>query len=135
MDFEDRLNHFPEGWKPKVGDSLIGTVAEVSTRDSDYGGEYPVVVIETEDGREIAIHAFHTVLKNELARLRPREGDKLGVKCHGRDGGEYEKYRVLLERAEPEEAPAPDWTGMAEPDPDVQRDWSEPSDDSADAAL
>lgn len=138
--FETRLDSFPTGWRPAVGDTLIGTVTEVSTRESEFGGAYPLVVVATEDGDEVAIHGFHAVLKNELARLRPKEGDKMGVKYHGKDDkGGYERYRVIIERAEPDEWSAPDWDRMTEPviepDPTSNKSWAKPSDESADAAL
>lgn len=126
MNFEERLDRFPEGWRPKAGDKLIGNIVEISARESEYGGTYPLVIVSTEDGREVAIHGFHAVLKNELARLRPKTGDKLGVRYHGRDAAGWEKYRVLLERTEPEDAPAPDWAAMTEAGTAPQ-DWSEPA--------
>jgi len=134
--FETRLDSFPTGWRPEIGDALVGTVTEISTRESEFGGDYPLVVVATEDGDEIAIHGFHAVLKNELARLRPREGDKLGIKYHGRDvKGGYERYRVIIDRADGWSAP--DWDRMTEPvpDPTGEKSWAKPSDESTDAAL
>jgi hypothetical protein len=104
----ERLDSTAEGWKPSPGDKLIGTVVEVDERTSHYGA-YPLVVVETDDGDEVAVHGFHTVLKNELARKRPAPGDLLGIVYQGRDTERnYEKYRVVLERATPQ-PDAVDW--------------------------
>ncbi len=68
----------------------------------------------TDDGIEFVWHGFHTVAKNELARQKPRVGDKLAVKYFGRDAkGAYEKYRVVVVHAEPQEEKTPDWERMA----------------------
>lgn len=111
-DLEDRLDEFPKGWRPKPGDKLVGVVTGIDVRDGDYG-RYPVVTVETEDG-EIAVHAFHTVLKRELARQRPRPGERIGIAYHGRDEGKgYERYRLAVDReAEPDAGP--DWDEIGE---------------------
>jgi len=114
MSLEDQLDTEPaKGWKPIAGDKIVGTIVGIDERISTYGGTYPVVELETDAGR-VAVHAFHTVLKKELAKLRPVAGDKLGIKYLGRDAksGNYENYRVVLERADPSTAPAPDWDAM-----------------------
>jgi hypothetical protein len=105
----ERLESSAEAWKPEPGDKLIGTVVEVDERTSDYGA-YPLLIVETDAGDEVACHAFHTVLKNELARKRPVAGDTIGIVYRGRDADRgYEMYRVVIERATPQE-PAVDWS-------------------------
>jgi hypothetical protein len=113
MALEDRIDAFPEPWKPAPGDKLIGTVVEVGERASDFGGSYPIVTVLADDGREVTFHAFHTVAKAELARQRPAVGDRLAVKYFGRDEERgYERYRVLVEKAVATPA-TPDWDKMA----------------------
>ena len=72
----------------RVGDKLIGTVVDLDERDSDYGDEpYPIVTVETDDGNELACHAFHTVARNELAKQRPVVGERIGIAYHGKADG------------------------------------------------
>jgi hypothetical protein len=97
----DRLDRDAEAWKPEPGDKLVGTVVEIDERTSDYGS-YPLLIVETDDGVEHAVHAFHTVLRNELARKRPRTGDTIGLAYRGKIDDRYEGYRVVIVRAEPE---------------------------------
>jgi hypothetical protein len=66
-----------EGWRPNPGDVAEGKVTEISEYDGGYGS-YPVVTIETDEGK-VALHAFHTVLRNELARLNVQVGEPLAV--------------------------------------------------------
>jgi hypothetical protein len=108
----DRVDSFPEPWKPKAGDKLVGEISELDERTSEYG-TYPIVVVLTSDGSERAFHAFHTVAKNELARQRPRVGDTIAVKYFGKDAeAGYERYRVLVEHATPMEGTEPSWDTM-----------------------
>ena len=87
----------------------MGTVVEVGERTAFAGAPYPVVVVRTEDGRDLAFHGFHTVAKEELARLTPKPGETIGIAYHGRPAGkDYELYRVKVMREEVE----PDWEGI-----------------------
>jgi hypothetical protein len=110
-DISERVESFPEPWKPEVGDKLVGEVIGVEQRNGEYGS-YPIVVVMTEDGSEFAFHGFHTVAKNELAKQRPEVGDKIAIKYFGRteDDRGYERYRILVDK--PQEAV--DWDAIGE---------------------
>jgi hypothetical protein len=99
---EDRLDHdYAPAWKPRPGEKVVGRVLAIETIPGQYGA-YPVVTLSTDDG-EVAIHAFHAVLKSELARQKPQPGDRLGCKYIGRDAEKgYEKYRLIVESARSE---------------------------------
>lgn len=98
---DDRLDDgFAEAWKPEPGNKLIGIVTELDERENDYG-TYPIVTVQTDDGQELAFHAFRTVARNELAKQRPKVGDRIGIKYEGKPPGkEYELYRVKVERVD-----------------------------------
>jgi len=102
LGIKDRLNlPDPEPWKPEAGDSVIGTLVDIGEREGDWG-PYPVFIIETEDGTPdpvVAVHAFHGVLKNELANAQI--GDEVGIAYRGMKKGktqDYENYKVVIER-------------------------------------
>ena len=103
MSIQDRLNRETETAKLEDGESVIGTLLDLALRDSDYGDPYPVVTLETSDGREVDVHGYHSVLRNRLLELDPRPGDQLGIKCLGKRtskaGTSYVDYRVVIERA------------------------------------
>lgn len=111
----DRLDREPApGWRPEPGDKVIGTIVEISEAPGTDFGAYPLITIEQDDGTEIAVHAFHSVLRNELESKQPSEGDRIGIryagKVAGKSGGrDYESYRVVLERVTPRatDTPAP----------------------------
>jgi hypothetical protein len=89
------------GWRPGVGDSIVGVVVDLDETLSNYGeGVYPVLTIARDsDGTEVAVHCFHSVLKGEVAKKRPQVGDRIGIKYLGiPEGKRYELYRLVLER-------------------------------------
>ena len=115
---EDRLDGgYPEPWKPKPGDKLVGVVVDLDERDSQYGdSSYPIVTVQPDDGTETAFHAFHTVARNELAKQRPQIGDRIGIAYHGMpEGKSYESYRIVVEHADPQ-ANRIDWDKHRDPD-------------------
>ena len=124
MSLEDRLaSDGAPAWRPDQTDpdTLIGTVVEISFASSDYE-PYPLLVIRQEDGSEKAVHAFHTVLKNELLRQKPNIGERIGIKYLGeqptKPGSKFKSfigYRVKVDR----QAGAFDWNQVGAPAPEV----------------
>ena len=109
-----------DAWKPDPGELIEGVVVEITTRDGEYGS-YPIVTLELVDGERRAIHAFHSVLRNELARIAPQTGSRIAVLYKGKvtrsDGPDFHSYRV---KAVGGESKAFDWNGeqqMALEDP------------------
>jgi hypothetical protein len=51
-------------------------------RDSGYG-EYPVVVYKLDDGSYLKLHAFHTLIRNQLAELGTKIGKRQIVSYDG----------------------------------------------------
>lgn len=85
---------YAEGWKPQPGEKLIGTVTAISSREGDYG-RYPIITVKKEDGTEIAAHAFHDVLREELVNAKPQVGGRIAIKYVGQPAGKnYHVYRV-----------------------------------------
>lgn len=73
-----------KGWRPKKGDEVRGILKSVSKGWSDWAnGWYPILTIEQEDGSLTMVHAFHSVLLNEIKTMRPMPGEYVGVKFHG----------------------------------------------------
>ena len=114
-DLSTRLDEdFAEAWRPDTGDKIEGTVESVTSNDAGWG-PYPIVTVNTGKTR-LAIHGFHTVLKNELARIQPSEGDTIAVKYMGlltaKDGKtQFHGYRVVTDS---ETSTAVDWSAIAD---------------------
>lgn len=104
IDLDSLLDQYITAWRPDVGDKLIGRVinVEIAGQDSSFGA-YPLLTVRTDaSGELVNVHAFHGVLRKELARKGVGEGDRVGLKylgtAEGGDFGEYENYRVVVER-------------------------------------
>ena len=97
--FMDMLDSFPEGWRPTPGDKLVGVTIGLETRTTEYG-DYPIVTLRTDEGRDFAFHAYHTVARRELEKLQPKVGDRIGIAYHGpHPTRNYERYRIVIARA------------------------------------
>jgi hypothetical protein len=98
-------------WRPEVGDQIAGTLRAIAIRSSSHTDNYPVLTIETAGGSCFDVHAFHTVLWDEIRQQQPRVGDVVGVKYLGRraggQGDGYEAYRLAVVHLE-ESAPVGD---------------------------
>lgn len=108
---EEMLDMEVEAWRPEVGDVLIGRVLRITEGGTESAfGSYPIIMIQADrDGMCINVHAFHRVLRRELARQEVGEGDRVGVKylgtVKGGDFGKFENYRVIKDHAVMESAP------------------------------
>jgi hypothetical protein len=113
----DRFD-YAQAWKPGPGDVLRGTVTEITEYHGGGYGSYPILTVTLDEdcrangtehkaGSELAIHAFHTVLRNELARLDVQIDESIAVLYGGRqrtrDGStNYEGYRVKTPGRQPQ---------------------------------
>jgi hypothetical protein len=109
----DRLAERPEPWRPEPGDILTGAITQIEQRTSSYDGTpYVAITIEAEAGstecrQPVPIgslrtfHAFHTVPRNELHKLRPQVLERIGIAYDGRGERKYEQWRIALDRSGP----------------------------------
>lgn len=88
------------GWQPTDGEIIEGVIVALDFATSKQDGEpYPLVVLRLDDDREVTVHGHHRVLRDELAKRAPNEGDRLKITYLGKvtpDGGgrAYAAYRV-----------------------------------------
>jgi hypothetical protein len=111
------------GWRPAPGETVVGTVAHIGRRESEYGA-YPVVTLaaDTDDPggvNYVAVNAFHSILKNGLYEIKPKVGDRLAITYHGKITPEkaganpYHSYTVIDPDA-PAETAVFDWNDEPE---------------------
>ena len=114
---------FPKSWVPSESDpTIVGEFLRLEQGTTAFGPAR-IVVIRTKDGAERSIWLFHTVLRNEFSRVRPRVGELVAIrylgKKQGAQGQAYEAYRVVAQRDEG----APDWDALGSEDNDQGGDW------------
>lgn len=99
-------------WKPEPGETLVGTVINVTTRSTSYGSS-PVIVVQDDAGDVHAWWGFHAVARKELSRVRPRVGETIAIRRLP-DGkgtqGRYRRFAVAVDR----ETEGVDWDTVAE---------------------
>jgi hypothetical protein len=71
-----------EGWRPQEGSMVVGKVAEITRGWSDQSESYyPIVVVDDEATKKpVAIHCFHAALKRKMLELKPKVGERIGIK-------------------------------------------------------
>lgn len=92
------------------GNSIRGTLLEVEERSSSLGGTYKYLIIEDEQsGKLLGVPAWHHALRERLAALRPKIGERILIRVGEKvklDRGTYQKYVVRVDR---ETAGEVDW--------------------------
>lgn len=88
-----------EGWRPEAGDQITGTLVTLSAGYSDFTqASYPILTLDVSEERnlvtgeaethdppkQIAVHAFQAVLRNELLTQRPEAGERITLACGGK---------------------------------------------------
>jgi hypothetical protein len=116
---------FAEAWRPSPGDKLVGEIVELGQR-AGYDDElYPIVTVHQDDGVEFALHAFHTVLRNEFTKLAPQVGQRIAVKYEGEVASANGRSRYHSYRVATDHVPAFSWGAFGEDaavEPDVPTD-------------
>ena len=114
----DRLQQeAAEGWNPTEGETIMGTVLSIKASQPNEYGVYPIVTIQTDEGKSIALHCFHQTLKERLLEKRPAPGEKIAVQYIGTkesknrtdpkgDPVTYHNYAVVVDRPTDTEAQA-----------------------------
>ena len=105
---------FPESWRPKPGDKIVGRLVRYTQGESPYGPRHIAVVEAMNAGGEpylVGIWLSHAVLVDQFKRLKPKPGERIGVKrladVPGRgDKRGYAMFKVVVDRPD---AGAPDW--------------------------
>jgi hypothetical protein len=89
---------FAPGWQPEVDVPLVATVTAISEREGKYG-PYKIYATEKDDGSAVAVHAFHSVLEQDLADVQVGDGIEvtyLGKRPTKSGDKTFHAYRVVV---------------------------------------
>lgn len=113
----DEMGEWPECWRPKAGDTIVGKILRYSEGPTTYG---PVrtVILERDNGEGlISVWLSSTVLLNKFKAAQPKEGERIALRYLGKHSEKgYHQYALVVDR----ETPAPDFEplgGEKEDDP------------------
>jgi hypothetical protein len=73
-----------KAWRPDEGDMVSGTVITLLKRDNGEFKPYPVVILNTGEPGYVAVHAFHTLLFEQLKEIKAKAGDEFTIVYEGR---------------------------------------------------
>lgn len=115
----DTTTNQPEGWRPSDGATISGPILEVKSGQSDYHkSKHPILIIEdrNQDGKLVAVHAFHRVLWRRIVQLKPKPGEVITITYHGQQDSKDGKRKSNLYSANIEGRDAEvDWDSMQPP--------------------
>jgi hypothetical protein len=66
-------------WRPAQGDMIQGIIVTVLLRSGNEYGSYPIIILDTGSVPYTAVHAFHTILRNQLAAIKASSGDNITI--------------------------------------------------------
>jgi len=118
-ELDDWDGAYPDAWRPRAGETLVGVVKNYTTAENQYGEVAVCTVSEEETGKAVAVWLSSAVLLSLFKRHKPKVGERIGLKY---GGTRPEKgYKLVVDR--PEEA-EPDFDSLIgnsdapeEPDP------------------
>lgn len=102
-----RVERDAPGWKPEVGDTIAGTLVDITEGSSPKYGPYPLLILETPSGNFVGIHSFHHVLRTEFDRRTSngtlKVGDLIalqyiGISAGKNGGNDFENYRIAIQQ-------------------------------------
>jgi hypothetical protein len=74
--FHNMNRDIAPAWRPEPGTTMVGTLNGLRMgRDGGYG-EYPILIYTLDDGSVVSLHAFHTILRDQLREMKPKTGDR-----------------------------------------------------------
>lgn len=113
---------YPESWQPDTGDFVGGVIQRYDRASTEFRGErreHPICVLEVEHisggaevsrGDELGVWLLHTVLLSKFEELRPRPGERIGIrKTPSPPDKAYHDYVVKVDR-DPEDEEVPDFS-------------------------
>ncbi len=103
-------------WNPRVGNLLMGELAEYRRGESSYGPVWVAHVRNEKAGGLVAVWLTHTELLNEFRRLRPEPRERIALRRlddGGQEGQRYHRYALMVECKEDGGVPDFDADGPA----------------------
>ena len=89
---------YPDSLLLKSGEIFAGTLRKYTSATTQYGDAIIAVVDDETNGTPRSLWLIHEVLRREFARQKPRVGERLAVKYHGKHAKGYHGWSLLVDR-------------------------------------
>jgi hypothetical protein len=97
----DGWDGYPEAWRPKPGEVLVGFVDCYDQGHTSYGPVRTVTIIHEKTNTKVSVWLSSTVLLNLFQKHKPKPGERVGLKYLGKDKEKgYHRYRLVVDRPE-----------------------------------
>jgi hypothetical protein len=95
----DLLELDVENWKPRPRDTLVGQVLIYDLFEGRFGTAHTVLIREVISGKIWRVWRTTTVLMQEFRRYKPRIGEAIGIRYHGRHPEKsYHRFKMWVDR-------------------------------------
>lgn len=102
-ELEEFNGEYAPSWQLKEGAIVVGKITGYAQVQTSYGEAW-VCTIEEETQGPLSIWLTYTVLIDQFKKLKPRVGERIGIKCLGKHPEKgYWRFMVRVDR--PEEEP------------------------------
>lgn len=110
----EEFDGYPPSWRFKEGDIVVGRILSYQQAQTNYGPGWVCVIEEEKLGR-LSIWLTSVVLVDCFRKLKPRIGERIGIRCLGRDPmKDYWRFALKVDRPQ------------AEPDFETMQGWDRP---------
>ncbi|MBT9167445.1 MAG: hypothetical protein DDT19_00783 [Syntrophomonadaceae bacterium] len=102
-ELEEFNGEYAPSWKLEEGAIVVGRIKSYSQALTNYGEAW-VCTIEEETQGPLSIWLTSTVLIDQFKRLKPKVGERVGIKCLGKHP-ERKYWRFIVRVDRPEQGP------------------------------
>lgn len=121
---DEATGEFAPMWQPEPGDTIIGQVIRYERATTRYGPCDICVLLHEDTGEELAVWILEFVLVKKFMELRPRVGERMGIKYVGKVDREtdnpYKNFVVQVDRDAGDDASIPRFVGEETVPPPLQ---------------
>jgi hypothetical protein len=95
----DRWQGWPEAWRPKPGEVLVGVIDGYDVGRTPYGEVRTVLVTEERTNTKVSVWLSSRVLLDLFQRQKPKPGERIGRKYLGKDADKgYHRDCLVVDR-------------------------------------
>lgn len=103
QELQENDGEYPPSWKFQQGEVIVGEILAYSQASTNYGPAW-VCLIEEEERGKLAIWLTSTVLVDLFKKLKPKVGERIGLRCLGKHREkDYWRFVLKVDREEPQE--------------------------------
>jgi hypothetical protein len=113
-ELDDDDGTFAESWKPRAGDKITGVLVRYDEAQGAFG-PCPVAIIDALNDvgvpYPVTVWIGPAMLRSEFKKVKPKPGERIGIKRFKDSEKGYARYRVIVDRPD-EKQFEPNWDAL-----------------------